>query len=94
MLTVVTATIVNADGESETGSYAFETYDENSLKDAIQFAKDEALERTVENEMYMGTARCFVQVTRLPIPTLNHTLIQAELSEQTDDDVIVSTEIK
>lgn len=88
---VVTATVVNADGETECFSDSVE-HAEN-MQDAIDSAHENAVER-FENEDYSKEGmRVFIHVTTMPKPKSLITRIEATLPAQEGSDSVVTATV-
>lgn len=88
--TVVTVTIVNSLGQSDSGTAVYfddlgapeVECDHKSLEDAIQHATNEADERASDYFDAGYPTRCFISITRMPKPKHSGPRIEATLSDE------------
>lgn len=91
MITVVTVTVVNSDGEADCWS---DTLGENGdMASLIEEVTENAIERFEDNCDETRPRRIFVQVTHLPRPKSPVTRIEATLPAQEDSDSVVTATV-
>ena len=91
LITVVTVTVVNSNGECDCWSNALG--EDGDMSELIEAATESAIERFEENCDGTPPRRIFVQVTHLPRPRSPITRIEATLPAQESSDSIVTATV-
>lgn len=74
-ITLITATVYNADMETESSSTYWDKNCE-TLEDAIKQCKREAIERFTDD--YSNPMHVIVNVNKVPEPEISHTVVESE----------------